>query len=565
MLVGVFLLTVIGISHFGAKQVDELVPEHLAGVIEYVSDGLYHLERGRVRTLPLGRRVEVSDVRIVVDSARFRQLVARDSVPDRLFDLRMKKLIITGIRWEDLYFRKKFFCKEIDLEGLTVQVETGLGSAPFRLRKPQNKFHLAGAEVGTLQAAQMNFSLLHHNRRDTLRAFSHNGLLQGTHIRWTPDALPAFETLTLTLGATALQLPHTRNEYSARGWQLDFKEPVFRMSGFRFRQWLPDTVRATRHDLDITLLEARGLGKLAPPNAEFFSLRNLRLFEPRVVATTTRQPGVSFSATPKEFPRKLLQKAGFPLLLEEIQIARGAVRYEETRQETGRTGVVLFDNLSGNMGPVWLAPRPQSMPPVPMQVRLAGHFQNRSLIAVKGQFDAQDSGQRFHLRAKVSRLSAGQIRDLAANLGHLRIQELELDSLLFDCRGNRQAIQATLRLAYRDLTVKLLRYDTAQKRLRQQPMLSLFANELVLHADNPEAGRPLRVVQTTYVPPITQPFFGALWRTLFTGIRQTVIADPSLLQYMQQKAATRTERKEERLRRREDRRRRRESKDGLIF
>ncbi len=565
LLLGTFLLVLIGMSYFGAKKVDQLAPEHLARVIEYVSDGLYHLERGRMRTLPLGRRVEISDVRIVVDSARLRQLAARDSMPDRLFDLRMKRLIITGIRWEDLYFRKKLFCKEIDLEGLTISVETGLGKAPFRLRKPQNKFHLAGAAVGILEAARMDFSLLHHNGKDTIRAFSRNGLLRGSDIRWTPDTPPTFETLTLTLGATALQLPHTHNQYSAKGWQLDFKEPVFRMTGFRFQQWLPDTVMATRHHLDIALLEARGFRKMAPPNTDFFSLHSLRLFGPRVEATITRRPGGHFPQTPKDFPQMLLQKAGLPLLLEEVRIARGAVRYEETRQITGRTGVVLFDNLSGNMGPVWLSPRPPDVFPAPLRVRLAGQFQHRSLLAVKGDFDMQDTLQRFRLVGKVSRLSADQIRELAANLGHLRIKEAALDSLLFDCRGDRRALRADLRLAYQDLAVQLLRYDTAQRRLRQQPVLSLLANELLLHPSNPLPGGPLRVVHTSYVRPESQPFFSAVWRSLFTGIKETVIADPKLLRYIQEKAATRAERKEERLRRKEERRRRREEREGLVF
>lgn len=560
MLLGGFLLALIGGSFYLAKQVDRLMPQHLARVIDYTTDGLYHLERGRIRTLPLGRRVEVSDVRIVLDSARFRQLARRDSVPDRLFAIQMKKLVVTGIRWEDLFFRKALFCKEINLEGLTVQVETGLGKTPFRLRKPQNRFHLTGAEVENLQATSMDFSLLHHNGADTIRAFSRNGLLRGLVLRWAPDARPSFEQLTLSLGATAVQLPHTRNQYSAAGWQLDFKEPVFRMTGFRFRQWLPDTVMATRHQLAIAGIEARGFRKMALAEGDFFALRSLRLFEPRVVATITREPAGHFPQTPKDFPQKLLQKAGLPLLLEDVRIFHGAVTYEETRVATGRTGAVLFDNLSGNIAPVWLSPPPAGVFPGPMRVRLGGQFQNRSLIALEGEFNQQDSGQSFRLRGKVSRLSAEQIRDVAAHLGHLRIRKLQLDSLLFRCGGNRRELRATLQLAYRDLSVQLLRYDSVQKRLRPQPVLSLLANELVLYPDNPMPGSPLRVVETTYARPETQPFFSALWRTLFAGIRQTVIADPTLLNFMQQKAATKQERTEKRLRRQEDRRLRREER-----
>ncbi len=560
LLLGAFLLALIGASTYLAKKVDRLMPEHLARVIDYTTDGLYHLERGRIRTFPLGRRVEISDVRIVLDSVRFRQLVACDSVPDRLFSIQMKKLVVTGIRWEDLFLRKMLFCKETELEGLTVRVETGLGKTPFRLRKPQNKFHLSGATVENLQAAKMDFSLLHHNGPDIIRASSRNGLLQGTALRWSPDAPPAFATLNLTLGETALQLPHTRNQYSAAGWQYDFEEKVFRMMGFRFRQWLPDSVMATHHNLDIGLIEAHGFRKMASPNGDFFALQSLRLFEPRVVAAITRRPNGVFPQTRKDFPQKLLQKAGLPLLLEDVQIVRGAVTYEETREATGRTGAVLFDNLSGNMAPVCLAPLPAGIHPKPMRIALSGQFQNRSLIAVSGQFDLQDSAQNFRLSGKISRLSGEQISDLAANLGHLRIQRLDMDSLLFGCVGNARVFQSTLQLAYHNLAVQLMRYDTTQKRLRRQPVLSLLANELLLHPDNPLPGGPMRIVRTSYLRPETQPFFSALWRALFAGIKETAIADPALLRYLQEKAATRQERIEKRLRRQEDRRRRREER-----
>lgn len=564
LLLGVFLVALLGASFFVAKKADRLAPEHLARVIDYTTDGLYHLEQGRVRTFPLGRRMELSDVRIVVDSVRLRQLAARDSIPEWLLTIQMKKLSVSGIRWEDLWFRKRLYCNDLEWEGLSVQVESGLGKTPFRLRKPKNQFHLASAEVGNLRAAHMNFSLIHHNGPDQIRAVSLDGLLLGEKLRWTPAAPPAYAVLNLTLGATALQLPHTRNQYGAAGWQVDFREQVFRMKGFRFRQWLPDTVLATRHQLDVGVIEARGLSRLDTAGTGYFTLQNLKLYNPRVAAAITREANSTSPQTKKDFPQRLLQKAGLPLLVEKVTVVRGAVTYEETRAETGRIGVALFDNLSGNITPLWLSKPPARVLPDPMYVQLKGQFQNRTLLAVNGEFDLQDSLQPFRITGKMSRLSANQISELAANLGHLRIQKLELDSMLFWYRGDTRSIHTKLQLAYHDLAVQLMRYDSAQRRLRRQPVLSLLANELLLHPDNPLPGGPMRVAQTNYLRAETQPFFSALWRALFAGVKETAIADPALLHYLQEKAATRAERKEERLRRKENRRRRREAKDSAL-
>lgn len=564
-MLGVLLLALIGGSFYLARQTDKLMPEQLARLISYTTDGLYHLERGRARTLPLGRRIEISDVRIVPDSARLKQLIARDSLPDRLFFIQMKKLHFTGVRWEDLWTRKAFSAKEMILEGLTVRMETGLGKLPFRMRMPRNNFRLSGATVENVTADKMNFSLVHHNGPDSISAFSRDGILRGTDLRWQAGKSVSFETLNLTLGATALKLPHTRNEYSAAGWQLDLVAKVFRMSGFRFRQRLPDSVAGARYRLDVSLIEARGLHPIADTSAGFFALQNLRLFEPRVTTSITREMGEATSAKQKDFPQKLLQKVRLPLLLQQVDVFRGMVNYEETRRLTGRTGVVRFNDLTGRIQPIWLSPVPVGEKPSAMQVALSGHFQNQSLISVRASL-SPDSLQSFTLRGKILRLNGDQIRELATNLGHLRIQKLLLDSAVFQFSGNAVSIHNTLLLAYHDLSVQLLRYDTVQKRLRRQPVLSLLANELILHPANPLPGRSLRRVETDYARPETQPFFAALWKSLFGSITEAVIADPEFLQYVRQKAATKMERKQARIRRREDRKKRREERrGGAIF
>lgn len=565
-MLGGILLALIGGSFYLARQTDKLMPEQLARLISYATGGLYRLERGRARTLPLGRRVEISDVRIVPDSVRLQELIAHDSLPDRLFSIQMKKLHFTGIRWEDLWSRKVFSCKGMALEGLTVRMETGLGKRPFQLRKPPGNFRLAGAEVEDITAEKMNFSLLHHNGPDRIFAFSNDGLLRGTALQWVSGKPMTFEVLTLTLGKTSLQLPHTQNEYSAAGWQLDLSKKVFRMSGFRFRQRLPDSVRGARYQLDVSLIEAHGLRKMNSTSAGFFALQNLKLFEPRVTTSVTREMGEVLSGSRKDFPEKLLQKVGLPLQLQQVDVIRGAVTYEETRRMTGRTGIVSFSDLSGRIQPIWLAPPPAGEKPRPILAALSGHFQNQSLISITASL-SPDSLQSFVLRGKIARLNGDQIQQLATNLGHLRIQKLLLDSAVFAFSGNAVSIHNNLILAYRDLSVQLLRYDTTQKRLRQQPVLSLLANQLILHPANPLPGQSLRRVATNYIRPEAQPFFAALWRSFFTSITEAVIADPAFLAYVRQKAATRLERQQERLRRREDRKRRREERrnDEFIF
>ncbi|RYD52881.1 MAG: hypothetical protein EOP52_01665 [Sphingobacteriales bacterium] len=566
ILLGTVLLLLVGASVWLAKEADGRMPAHLAQSIRHMTGGLYRLESGRVRSMPLGRQIEFSDVRIVLDTARFRELQAVDSIPDRLFAIRMKTLRLTGIRWEDWWLDQAFYCKEVILGGLTVTVESGLGKTPFQLRTPQNKLQLAGITLENLRAENMDFFFLHHVGRVLICASSRDGLLQGNHIRWALRGFPAYEDLTLTLGATDLQLPDSRNEYAAAGWQIDFREQVFRMNGFRFRERPSDSLATTRHQLDIALLEARGLRKLTDTPGDFFALQHLKLYAPYVTAFVNRQRGVPMSTTPKDFPQRLLQKAGLPLWIEQTSITQGAVTYEETEPVTGRTGVVTFTELSGKIQSLWLAMPPPGHRPDPITVALNGHLQNRSLITVRAKLDMRDSLQRFVLSGKISRMQGTQISELAASLGKLRILRLQLDSMQFQYRGNTQVIRNTLRLAYHDLSVQLLRYDTVQKSMRQQPMLSMLANQLLLHPANPLAGQALRVAQTEYIRPQTQPFFGTLWRSLFENIKETVIADPVLLEYVRQKAATRQQRKDDRLRRREERKQRRQGRnDGLLF
>ncbi len=48
---------------------------------------------------------------------------------------------------------------------------------------------------------------------------------------------------------------------------------------------------------------------------------------------------------------------------------------------------------------------------------------------------------------------------------------------------------------------------------------------MVIHNENPSPGQPLRVAKPKFTRDPQKSFFNLVWKTIFTGIKETVLTD----------------------------------------
>ena len=78
-----------------------------------------------------------------------------------------------------------------------------------------------------------------------------------------------------------------------------------------------------------------------------------------------------------------------------------------------------------------------------------------------------------------------------------------------------------VKMLYDDLKVAVLEKDKGETELDKKFLTSLLAN-FVIKNSNPKEGDAVREEQVQYSRNTNRSLFNLCWKTLFTGIRQTV-------------------------------------------
>jgi hypothetical protein len=108
----------------------------------------------------------------------------------------------------------------------------------------------------------------------------------------------------------------------------------------------------------------------------------------------------------------------------------------------------------------------------------------------------------------------------------VQIKRGSVEKLAFNIKANDQTAKGSVKFAYNDLSVALLRRDKEEDKLVKQGLMSLLANAMVINSSNPGKDGVLVIAPVNYQRPETASFFSFIWRTLFVGIKYSVGVTP---------------------------------------
>ncbi len=555
----VLLLLLIGGSIWLGRTVQQQVEPAIQKAVRNLTGGLYNVQIGEVSVYPLGRRMVLEDVVIAPDSERLEALRRQDSMPDKLLRIRIPGLEVSGVLWEHLLQGKNGVFGAVMLTNPLVEMQLGTGTKPFELHLPKTR-QLNSLHIRRLSATGIRTRVHEWEGRGAyLSVRSEGGALLATDLKTQKGTPVTFKSLLLSAGKTSVHLPFVTHSLSAGGWQFDGSSRNFYIQGFRFVQKpLPGSGGRTLHEVNIPALLVQGFRTIKDSTRPLYEIARVSLLDPKIEARLIRRAIDPYDSSERYFPQLLLQRAGIPLRIKQVTLQGGDVQFTQTHPRNGLEGELSFEDLHGVIGPLLLQPPHEEALRDPLLLNLAGRFQHRTGISIQGRLSNRDPQQAFELWGNMQRLEVGQIRQVARNLGQIQLSGGIIDSMNFAIRGNSAQLQTRLQLSYNSLKLTPLRWDSGKRILRQQPFLSLLANELLLFSANPEVGEGMRKVTVQMVRKPYQSFFNAIWKGLYDGILQTVVSDPELLQYARNKSATRKQRKEDRLRRKEERQERRQ-------
>ncbi len=112
------------------------------------------------------------------------------------------------------------------------------------------------------------------------------------------------------------------------------------------------------------------------------------------------------------------------------------------------------------------------------------------------------------------------LNKISIPMAMIKVDGGKINSMNFRFTGNNHGAKGDFLMKYQKLKVDVLKRDKDTRQVKKRGFASMVAN-LMLRNDNPDK-KGLRKVSPGYERNIYKSFFNLVWKTVFTGIKETV-------------------------------------------
>ena len=220
------------------------------------------------------------------------------------------------------------------------------------------------------------------------------------------------------------------------------------------------------------------------------------------------------------YPQQLLMRLHVPVNIKKMVFLHSFIEYKEKNAKSDSAGKLQFFDVSGTFSNVTnmkaaidrnnectLLFRAKLLDKTPVDARL--------VMLLK------DPKGKFRIEGNIGGLDVVSLNGLTQPMGLTRMEKGKIDNLHFDLRATDSQGEGKLIMLYSDLKISLLKKDKKENKYDKKGLASLAANIFIKNS-NPGKGENPRTAEMHFDRILDKSFFNLIWKTLFTGIKQTV-------------------------------------------
>ena len=216
---------------------------------------------------------------------------------------------------------------------------------------------------------------------------------------------------------------------------------------------------------------------------------------------------------------QLLLKINQPLNISKASISNAFIQYRENETLSDSIGVVTFLNSKINISNITNIPAA-----IQKNNELNISFDTKVLseIPLTGNFKFKMSSNNgdFTANGHVGGFDALLLNKVSIPMALIKLNSGQINSIDFRFTGNNTSSGGSFIMKYNDLKLDVLKRDKNTNKVKKRGMVSLAANLLVQNNNPGSAG--LRSANPKYDRNIYKSFFNLVWKTIFTGMKETV-------------------------------------------
>ncbi len=220
------------------------------------------------------------------------------------------------------------------------------------------------------------------------------------------------------------------------------------------------------------------------------------------------------------FPQSMLNRLRLTSTIDSVKIEHSGLSYVEYNPHTQKKGKIEFTALSGellNLTNDTLSLTRNNW----AKGRFTSFFYGKGRLDFNMNFNLTSPVMEYSYSGKLHKMQARYFNQITRPLALLDISSGEAQSANFSVKANYRRAQGSMTLIYNDLNIGILKLNQ-NKRLQRSTLLSLVANNLLLKEDNPSKGESIRTGKIRYYRPDSVSFYGMIWKSMFSGIKESI-------------------------------------------
>ena len=217
------------------------------------------------------------------------------------------------------------------------------------------------------------------------------------------------------------------------------------------------------------------------------------------------------------YPHQTLLKLDVPLYIHTAKISNGIVSYRERALKSKLIGNVLFTGINATITNITNIPNRIKANPL-MKLNASARFLNAGNITTEWQFPLNAGNGAFKISGRLAGMSAVSLNSIIQPLAMASVKGGQVDEVTFSINGTDTKAAGNVLFLYHNLKMEILKQgDDAG--LKKKGFVSFLANTLIKNENTNRANNK----QINYERDITRSFFNLVWKTVFTGAKNTAI------------------------------------------
>ena len=546
--VGLMFLLLLGIfltANYFADKLKPVIKAELKDLVLSATDSLYTVEFSDLSLNLLTKGATITDVKFIPDTNVFKRMIALRKAPNNVYYIRLKTLSIRNFRPKNLFKFKKLNIDLLlfdnpDVVMVNTQFDFNENKPSYLQKSPYDYIskYLHELRVNEIAFRNVKFKYINNNgpkpEIDSVNKLNVNlkGWLIDKNSDQDPNRIYALQEIKINLNDYAYSTPDSlyhikwgRFNFSSSSGKLNIGnfrvEPRFSEMKFaKTAGYSKERYHIQMDDIDLEGINLPLYVKKRELYATQMTVSNgvLDVFNNNELPARVKIKN-------GKYPHQLLQQLKGAITVKLLNLDNINISYAEYDRDSKKKGKITFEKTSGTVTNITNVKKIKLKHPY-LFANLSTHMMGKGKLDVNFRFDLDAKDGAFSYSGILGDMDGRALNKVTMPLGMVQIKRGMAKKLEFDVKANDQTAKGSVRFAYNDLSVALLRRDKEEDKLVKQGLMSLLANAMVLNSDNPGRDGVLITAPIHYQRPATASFFSFIWRTLFVGIKYSVGVTP---------------------------------------